>query len=352
MNIKNKINTYLSEIVEKYDYPVIPGDSIEETILNTIIGTSRTIRLGALPSEEVRNDILNRIRYKIERNEPIILTSAWGAMKTISSYSRQVDLSEWLAINQFHAIANTIKKIYSPGAIVNIYISDSFYTYLYGYDNRIEDYIVGMKSLTEHFPEINIITLSEKSSLIENCDEQCEINFNTLYEYWHDLEDVSINNSSDLISFEKLKNLGWMGEITPAMRDFYIKRMKGLYPNETLEFLTNKVIHFFAYTLFISQNDLMGRKNIEDSTIDVCLLRVPPPNMPKQLYSNRLRMRIAPKKVTNQSAPPWAVGGVLEYNNGNLHIKLLDTKTYNQTSLDLDNINYNNSSISIINVNE
>ena len=63
-------------------------------------------------------------------------------------------------------------------------------------------------------------------------------------------------------------------------------------------------------------------------------------------------MRIAPKKVTNQSAPPWAVGGVLEYNNGNLHIKLLDTKTYNQTSLDLDNINYNNSSISIINVNE
>lgn len=248
MDIKNKIDTYLSEIAEQYDYPIIPGASIEETILNTIIGTSRTIRLGALPSGEVRK---------------------------------------------------------------------------------------------------NIITLSEKSSLIENCDEQCEVNFNALYEYWHNSEDVSINNSS-----EKLKKLGWMGEITPAMRDFYIKRMKGLYPNETLEFLTNKVIRFFAYTLFISQNDLMGRKNIEHSTIDVCLLRVPPPNMPKQLYSNRLRMRIAPKKVTAQSAPPWAVGGVLEYNNGNLHIKLLDTKTYNQTSLSLNNINYNNSSISIINVKE
>ena len=80
-------------------------------------------------------------------------------MKTIPSSVRGVDLAELLAIRQFNAISNAINKIYKPGVRFNIYIADSFYIYLYGYDARLKEYFTGMKKLISDYPEIKIIRL-------------------------------------------------------------------------------------------------------------------------------------------------------------------------------------------------
>ena len=83
----------------------------------------------------------------------------------------------------------------------------------------------------------------------------------------------------------------------------------------------------------IRLNDLMGRKSIDTSTIDACLLRVPPPDLPRKMYSNRMRFRISPENVMKSSAPPWTVAGVLCKQEGGYRIKLLNVDECSTTVL-------------------
>lgn len=250
----NILKEYLNEILLKeYNYKTIDGCDLEHTILNTLSGSLRTTRLGAAPTIETNNEIIKRIQYKIKRNEPIELTSAWGAMKTIPSSVRGVDLAELLAIRQFNAISNAINKIYKPGVRFNIYIADSFYIYLYGYDARLKEYFTGMKKLISDYPEIKIIRLSDLCSELNDVEKQCKLNFEYLYNYWYESEKIEIENHYKLKSYRELSSLGWVGTITQPMRDFYIKRMQKLYPKESNDFWIKKSYIFLLIRFLLAK---------------------------------------------------------------------------------------------------
>lgn len=325
---------YIDGIYSQIHYNPISGKSIEETIFNTLVGSSRTIRLGSKPSEETKREILKRIREKVEKNMPLEVTSAWGAIKTISSEDRGVDLAEYVTLNQFHKISQVIKEIYKPGIKFNVYLGDSYYKYLYGEDDRIEGYTKVMEMISKDFQEINLISLEKQCSSIPDVEQQCRENYEVLRKYWVDSNSVPDELHEQLESHKELRKAGWVGVITSAMREFYLKRMALLYPDKPHEYWVDKAIHFFAYGLMISKNDLMGRRSSKTCTVDACLLRVPPPDLPRELYSNRLRMRITPEAIIKSSAPPWTVAGVIKINSSNEpKLCILNAEEFTKTEL-------------------
>ena len=305
---------FLDRMLKAYQYKAISKEEdICKYIVDTLIGTQSTIRSGSIPSKEVYDEVKRRVTYKVNRNEPIEVSCAWGALKTNNMFGNCPDLAELLAVQQYCAINRMVKERYSPGVKFNLFLGDSYYEYLYGETEEVEKYCKHLEKMVEKYNEIITYRLSvmiKKKQL-----EQCENNYKILKQYYMESDCVCEEEFEQLESYKQLIDIGWVGNISPAMRAFYLKRMQGLYPNENRDFWIDKIIHFFAYGLMISQNDLMGRRNIDRSTIDSCLLRVPPPDLPRKLYSNRLRMRIAPVKICKHSAPPWTVNCIIVVND-------------------------------------
>lgn len=330
-----KCISYIEDELLKYDYPVKKKSTLAETILGIFVGTTGTTRLGPEPSLNTKQEVLRRIQYKLDRNEPFEVSCAWGAIKTVSSDIKSVDLAELLTFSQYAAINRQIKSVYEPGVRFNLYMGDDYYEYLYGQNPKIKNYCKGMCELAKDYEEVNPIYISESVYKIPNVKEVCEKNYELLKEYWNDTTGLEEEQFCTLSSYRRLEEAGWVGIIPIGMRDFYKKRMQQNYTDKNEDFWTEKILRFFAYGLFISQNDLMNRKKIELSTVDSCLLRVPPPGLPRKLYSNRIRMRITPENMMKHSAPPWTVAGAVSINrDGNTHIRIVDSSVYNKVKME------------------
>lgn len=321
---KKEIEKFLERMLESYQYKVSSKEEdICKYIVDTLVGTQSTIRSGSVPSKEVYDEVKRRVTYKVNRNEPIEVSCAWGALKTNKMFGNCPDLAELLTVQQYSAINRMIKERYSPGVKFNLFLGDFYYEYLYGETEEVEKYCRKLEKMVKKYNEIIIHRLS--TMVKEKEIKECKSNYKILKQYYMESDRVCEEEYERLESYRQLVNIGWVGNISPAMREFYMKRMQGLYPNENRDFWIDKIIHFFAYGLMISQNDLMGRRSIDRSTIDACLLRVPPPDLPRKLYSNRVRMRIAPVKICKHSAPPWTVSCIiLEDDLGDLRIKLVN----------------------------
>lgn len=333
--------TFLDHLFTFCDNNVPQNGNAEEKLLKILVGTQRTTRLGAYPSKSTLQEIAHRINFCISTNRPLNVSCAWGAIKTVRTPNRTVDLAEMLALKQYQSIGEKVKAIYKPGLIFNIYLGDSYYEYLYGEDSRIDDYCSGMENLARGIPSIQIIRLKDKCKGITNAEQECAVNYSLLKEYWDETNGIPVEQFSSMPSSSRLHNHGWVGDISPAMREFYLKRMALLYPEEGYDYWADKVVRFFSYGLFISQHDLMGRKSYETSTVDSCLLRVPPPDLPRALYSNRIRMRIAPERLLKHSAPPWTVAGCVSIQpGGEMHTCILSPSEYSSLATDYEIYNY------------
>lgn len=335
MDLSEICRTEISESLKKYDYPVQHKANLAETVLGIFVGSVGTTRLGNEPSLETKAEVLRRIQFKLDRNEPLEVSCAWGAIKTVSSDIKKVDLAELLTFSQYSAINKQIQSVYEPGVRFNLYMGDDYYEYLYGPNPGIKDYCKSLTELAKDFPEVNPLYISDGARKIPNVIAACEKNYNLLKEYWLESDGIEEHLFSSLPSYSRLEAAGWVGTIPVEMREFYKKRMQSNYMDKDEAFWTEKILRFFAYGMFISQNDLMNRKKIELSTVDSCLLRVPPPGLPRKLYSNRIRMRITPRNMVKNSAPPWTVAGAVSVGrDGNTHIRLVDSSIYNSINID------------------
>jgi hypothetical protein len=307
------VNIESQDFLQTPTYSPIRGSSLADSVLRTLVGTSRTFRMGPMPSDSTLSTLSENISTKITLNEPLEITSAWGACKTLPGYDHSVDLAEIMTLNQYDAINKTIKQIYEPGINYNIVLSDSFYDYLYGANPGSVEYCNDMERLISNYPQMacyrtsTIHNLSSNEIIIE-----CDDNYNALKSYWNESESKPEEEWSSLGTYKDLTEIGWVGTIPKVMRDFYLKRMQGLYPEGNQQQHTDKVIKFFAYGLVLKQYNAFKRNMPNECTADFCLLRVPPPGMPKELHGNRLRVRSNSPKISNQSSPPWTIEGALK----------------------------------------
>lgn len=335
MNRQTDINEFLLAIREEYVLQPKKANSLEELILETLIGTQGTIRNGELPTAETRNEVLSRIKYKVEKNKPLIVTSSWGAIKTVPVDNKNADLAEWLAFEQFHAIFLAIKRIYEPGIEFHIFVGDAFYEYLYGKTKEIAGYYNSLLKLGEKYSEIKIRKLSDQIPNDGMDIYQSEKYYLLLKDYWNETRNLKVEEYGKTETSKRLKDEGWKGELTPPMREFQINRMKKLYPEENLQFWEEKILRFYAYGLVVRLNDYMERKDQETSTVDACLLRIPPIDMPRKLYSNRMRFRITPEKVMKKSAPPWTVVVAIKRNGEKLRLEMYNAEECRSNSFDI-----------------
>lgn len=340
MKIEANAKKYIEDCMRKFEYKVSVKKNLEETILEIFIGTCSTTRLGPRPIENTRNNILKRIKYKINKGEPLEVSSAWGAIKTVSTQKKGVDIAEMFMFSQYESIYRRIKKVYPPGVIFNIYLGDSYYEYLYGYDNNIKEYCNGMVKLARKYEGITPHYMSKIVAKIDDSDLICQHNYELLRDFWNETTGMKEMDFCKTETYKRLDEAGWVGIIPVTMRDFYLKRMKNNYKDKDENFWIEKVLKFFSYGMFISQYDLMGRNNPDTSTVDSCLLRIPPPGLPKNLYSNRIRMRIAPENIIRNSAPPWTVSGAVSIRkNGDLKMRIVDSSISNIIKMEYSEYN-------------
>jgi len=302
----------LSFVAPQADFKTGP---LEYKILQCLIGTGSSSRLGPFPEDDVVKVILDNIRKNIQKGQPIQIVSAWGGKKTLSGIKQEVDIAEYFTMLQYLAIYKAVKNIYSPGLEYNIFIGDAYYRYLYGDDPGVYIYHSRLKSLAKIFGVscFNLFSLEEihrrDSTLLNECENNCRL----LSDYWKESANICEENWKRLESYKNLCNSGWLGEIPTVMREHYLKRLNLLFPDFSLEEKIFSIVKFFAYGMMVSQNDLFGRKDPTTCTADFCLLRIPPPGMPKNLHENRLRKRILPVKFSKKTAPPWAIAGALTF---------------------------------------
>jgi hypothetical protein len=105
----------------------LPAGRVEELsrlALDTML--TRQFRVGPLPPPEVYDQLLARVRRRVQRNQPIKVTIGYGPLKNQHgvSYSR-ADWAEFFALCHLVAWHNKVQAVYPPGLKIQIVFDDS-----------------------------------------------------------------------------------------------------------------------------------------------------------------------------------------------------------------------------------
>lgn len=300
------LDQYFLSLPDAFLKPDPGGETLTEAILRRLQGSSRNLRLGSMPSQETQGTIRANIESKVVSRAPLEVTCSWGATKTFLGGDGSVDFAEFLAFMQLESVADSVRSVYEPGVRFKVILSDSFHASLYGHSESVDQYCGAAERLGAQFPSITVKRMSAAIDNLPSHDALLEENQRLFAKYW---QQMLASPGADARGPNELERRGWVGNVTQGSRDFYLKRMQLLYPALTPSQHVEKVQHFFAYSLLIKQLNLLDRASGDSSTADYCLLRVPPPGLPRALHRNRVRVRIAPVQVLSTSAPPWTVQG-------------------------------------------
>ncbi|OGI17957.1 MAG: hypothetical protein A3J63_00685 [Candidatus Moranbacteria bacterium RIFCSPHIGHO2_02_FULL_40_12b] len=83
--------------------------------------TNKKFRAGALPPEDIKKLVLEKIERKISKNLPIKLFQFWGGCKNPNLPTDNAELCEEATLENLQRISNEVAKIYSPG--LKIFVS-------------------------------------------------------------------------------------------------------------------------------------------------------------------------------------------------------------------------------------
>lgn len=300
-------------------------------ILEILVGTCRSTRLGPKPLTETLEIIGENIKLNIQNRLPINATICFGCKKTWKLCQPGVDIAELFTFLQLWKLNKEIQNIYPPGINFSLYIGDAWYEYIYHENFGNREYYEGLQKLLNLNNDIHVKLISmhdfhrNNSNLYKTCNENLEL----LREYWNESSNVDEKNRQYLKSYQKLKSVGWLGLIPNIMRMHYLKKMNRYLPNTSVNKRVDAVLRFFSYGLMLNQNDLIKRQNPADCTLDISLLS-PPPGMPKRLRGNRLYMRSLPPEISSRGAPCWTVMGILKMDeHGSISPSTLSPRDYN-----------------------
>jgi hypothetical protein len=106
--------------------PVPPAevDKVSRAALDAML--TRQFRVGPLPAPEIYEQMLVRVRRKVQRNQPIYVTVGYGPIKNLHAvpYSR-ADWAEFFALCHLVAWHNKVQAVYAPGLLIRIVFDDT-----------------------------------------------------------------------------------------------------------------------------------------------------------------------------------------------------------------------------------
>lgn len=306
-------------------------------ILEILVGTCRSTRLGPKPLNETLGIIGVNIRLKIQNGLPLNATICFGCKKTWKLCPPGVDIAELFTFLQLLKLNKKVQNIYPPGINFSLYLGDAWYEYIYHENFGIREYYEGLKKLLNLNSDLKVTLISMKSfhknnfNLYKKCDENLEL----LREYWIDSSKTADKNWQYLKSYQKLKSVGWVGIIPNIMRIHYLKKMDRYLPKTSRIKRVEAVLKYFSYGLMLNQYDLIKRLNPNDCTLEISPMS-PPPGMPKRLRGNRLYLRSLPPEISSRGAPCWPVMGILRVDgHGSIYPSTLSPRDWKQNNIRL-----------------
>jgi hypothetical protein len=105
----------------------VPPEQVEamsRRVLDTML--TRQFRVGPLPTPDVYEKLLRRVRRCVSRNQPIVVTIGYGPLKNPhgAPYSR-ADWAEFFALTHLVAWHNKVQAVYAPGLRIKICFDDA-----------------------------------------------------------------------------------------------------------------------------------------------------------------------------------------------------------------------------------
>ncbi len=158
--------------------------------------TNKKFRAGALPPEDIKRLVLEKIERKISENLPIKLFQFWGGCKNPNLPTDRAELCEEATLESLQKISDEIVKIYSPG--LKIFISPG--------DERVQNVNKIPKEKTESYIKTLTIITDKYSGLfsvipVSTLYEKYSVDFKKHLSEARENIEKDIYNQSD---FEKL----------------------------------------------------------------------------------------------------------------------------------------------------
>jgi nucleoside-diphosphate-sugar epimerase len=119
----------------------LPPGQVEElsrATLDTLL--TRQFRVGPLPPPDIYAQLLERVRHRVRRGQPLHITVGFAPLKNQNAvaYSR-ADWAEFFALCHLVAWHNKVQRVYPPGLRLQIVFDDSTLALANGAERRVMD---------------------------------------------------------------------------------------------------------------------------------------------------------------------------------------------------------------------
>lgn len=113
-------------------------EPLSKKVLDTLL--TRQFRVGRLPDPQVYEQLLERVRLRVRKGEPVYVTVGFGPLKNQSAvdYSR-ADWAEFFALCHLVAWHNKVQKVYAPGLRLQVVFDNSTLARANNVDHKIMD---------------------------------------------------------------------------------------------------------------------------------------------------------------------------------------------------------------------
>lgn len=303
------IETFLSTV-----FPAITPGGTESVIdaVTTAFLASSNVRYGPAPKPEGVVAIRERIRFWVERNEPIAVLSPWGSRKAGHA---GLDIAELGALRQLQGLQERVSRVYRPGLAIHLGIEDMGGWYLWADDPQAMEesrtYVADFQRLIRIL-DMPYITPVVESELIPYAIFERKAN-----EFIEPLAALLMaqehgdgpQSPSIMDPLTTLQSIGWQGTIPDAQRTFYMEQYAKLYPDKSHH---QRLMTLAAYLAQSAARYRVGAKVKDPAWIGKYVqinFPLPVPGVPDAIGAARLYYRTLPAKFARSHMPPWRAKG-------------------------------------------
>jgi hypothetical protein len=111
---------------------------------------TRQFRVGPLPAPEIYAQMLDRVRRKVLKNQPIYVTVGYGPIKNLNAVDHcRADWAEFFALCHLVAWHNKVQAVYAPGLQIRVVFDDTTLAMANRADrNQMKAYMASVGELT------------------------------------------------------------------------------------------------------------------------------------------------------------------------------------------------------------
>ena len=285
-----------------------PSADLVEKIVQEIVG-NKHIRYRSGPDDAQRAHIKVIVQKYVDADySPINFLVPSGSEKPDGS---DIDLGEFCMLQSIANLRKRIQRWYPPGIVVNVRIEDASAPYLF--QGKEKEAQADAEKYSSKF--VKLIEAMRMSGFIKARRETAKISYDGFTAFASKYEETiyqHLINPHDCDTREELKAIGWKGEITAEMVNYYKDCYLRLYPQLNNEQIIRTLARYFAsalarYVLGVSGTD----EGWGADYICLCYYQQVP-GAPNRL--NDVRYRTIPGNVSTVHGAPWRMRGYIQRN--------------------------------------